>query len=439
MHSASNWIFNVDAFGHARDAEELHDIVLDRKGELQRLEERCNALEAENAMLQTDIQAGHSVKYHAKIGSSTQSSLPVAAASHLPQAQETGRLRKQCDALRTVLRQKENELGQEKQTTSQLKTAIKVAHNEYVKTLARSRQEVADLQKDHCKHEERVRMLQQHLDDALKRQDAESKSALSLRCLNKSLQDEVHRLRQLTMRERRCLPGESSALNSPFDDKVEAPPPDSPRESSGSADLISPRGSGADTNGRGPCSPHGPDGERPAMPALRLLQHSAHAKMDGEVAASHLNETSDASVLGALSARSQDSAGGAEYCRSTGESSRAMLAARIMQLEKKLEKESAARRADQLAVMEHISGAERDKQRMTGELAARSKMCSQLEAKLAEAQFRASCENAARTCSAMENEQTAHESGALQEQQQGGQRGQDLFSSLLGVFSLQVG
>ena len=116
-----------------------------------------------------------------------------------------------------------------------------------------------------------------------------------------------------------------------------------------------------------------------------------------------------------------------------------MLAARIMQLEKKLEKESAARRADQLAVMEHISGAERDKQRMTGELAARSKMCSQLEAKLAEAQFRASCENAARTCSAMENEQTAHESGALQEQQQGGQRGQDLFSSLLGVFSLQVG
>lgn len=391
-------------------------------------------------VLRTEIHNVHSVHDHDSARDSRHALSQATAASHLPQAQETGRWKKQCDSLRTVLRQKENELGQEKQTTSQLKTAIKVAHNEYVKTLAKCRQEVSDLQKDRCKHEERARVLQQHLEDALKRTDADSKSVTSLRCLNKTLNDELHRHRQMETRgicEPRCLLGEPAHTC--------APRSGSPLGSCASANLMSPRGSGADTNDKGPSSPHGPEGctdrDNAATHAARLLLRDGEAEQRSDVvAASHFAEASDACVPAAAILHPQDSARDAVYAGSNGNDAgaAAILAAQVQRLEKQLEHESAARRRDQLAVMEHISCAERDKHRMTLELAARSKMCSQLETRLAETRLLVSRTTTAHFHSAKGKELTAHGGDAWQEQMQEENTGQDLLSSLLGVFTFQV-
>jgi hypothetical protein len=393
---------------------------------MQMLEARCSALEDENAVLRTELEAARCATEQQNADDSSQPAPTVAPA--LPRPAHEVRLSRQCEALRTVLRQKESELGEERQITSQLKTAIKVAHSEYVKTLARCRQEVGYLQKERSKHEEGVRIRQQHLEDALKEKDADSRSANSLRALNKSLQGEVQRLQQFALRERECQ--RSSPCKASSQGEVEAGL-ESPR---GSADLISPRGSGADNYVKSPRSPHGPDREKPAIPALRLL-HLAQANQAGQAGAARVDDTGDEYVLGALSARLHDS-GGVECRGSSGDSSAEGMMAKILELDRKLKGECAARRADQLAMMDHIAGAEHEKQKMTAELAASAKRCCELEAQLAEARFRATCTSAKRFHSSLDKDQLEH--GGEHRQQEEENTGQDFFSSLLGVFSLQV-
>jgi len=144
----------------------------------------------------------------------------------------------------------------------------------------------------------------------------------------------------------------------------------------------SPRG--ADHAMKSPHSPRGPDCEKPAAPALSL-QHLAHAS-NADAAAYDAASNHQVLAVAALqhlmeSPRTTDSPRAAEM-------DEAGVRARVVELERKLKNESKARRADQLAMMDHIKSASMEKLKLGQQLVEQASKVDELQRQLLEVRFR---------------------------------------------------
>lgn len=385
----------------------MQGVVSDRKNELQELEVRCSALAAENAHLRCeldDLQASHHPLNGSREGSEhlsgTKPKTETKMASRTEE-QEIDRSKAQCEALRTVLRQREDEVGKERERTSQLRNAIKVVQAE----LARARQQLGNADRDRNKHEERSRVLQQHLDDAREQTDADSKSVSMLRAQSESLKSDLQRERnglawKRTLQERcRSATGADST-------------------------VISPRG--ADNAVRSPRSPRGPGCDKPSVPGLRL-QHLAHANNANSSSLALSNVAAIDNALSAVSDQVKDGRRSMDSPRCTDDAEH--LATKILDLERRLKKESDARRADQLTMMDHIKSDSMDKLKLSSELEEEGRKCCYLEGQLAEMRFLVLRKDAALRSARFQGSQE-------QELEDKPHHENNFFSSLFGVFAL---
>ncbi len=402
-------------------AEALQDLVTDRKEELKQLQERCRALESDNALLRIKLGADPQSPVAADTFAQKLPTLQLITVPAFSESRESGRIRGQCEALRRVLRQREDEVGKERERTAQLRTAIKAAQKEYLKNMTCLRFELKNLQCERHAQQERIQVQQQQIDDARQQVHAEKKSLSALRALTETLKSDVQRARAGWAQEpflqvRQCARVDEDST------------------------TMSPRG--ADDKMKSPRSPRGPGCEKMSVPALRL-GHLAHA-----------NNSSVTALKGDM-----DQAASAESPRSTSSTklppspqtpprhgrspSRdgdvARLAASLREMERKYKKECAARRADQLAMVEHIKSAGMEKLTISLELATKSNRCKGLELQLAEMRFRMQRSNAAglhrdhaKSLPSLEPDEQPGEEQDSEESQ----APPNFFSSLLGAFSI---
>jgi len=377
-------------------AEALQDLVVDRKDEFKELTARCGALEADNAMLREILGAGAGGPVAPEPPAQR---LPAPLSSSASsEGKELGRIRGQCEALRQVLRQREDEVGKERERTSQLRTAIKAAQKEYVKNMTRVRQELKTLENERHAQKERIQVQQQQLDDARQQVHADKKSLSTLRALAEALKMDLQRER-------------SGSAQEGFLEERHWTPADNDTSAS------SPRG--ADEKIKSPRSPRGPGREKMAIPSLRL-EHLAHAN-NANVSAFKV----DIGDVPAESPRSVSSQ------RSPRDGDVGSLATRLGEMERKYKKECAARRADQLAMMEHIKSASMERLSTSQELTKQSNRCKELERQLADMRCRMQRSDASGL-----HRDGAQSSAPEERHSDKSQAPTNFLSSLLGVFSV---
>jgi chromosome segregation ATPase len=242
----------------AVSAEEMQGCVSDRKSLLQQLEAQACALEAENKTLRGQV-----------------ANLPVGSSELMTNENHASvsRLRSQCDALRKVLRQREDEVSKERHRASELRTAIRAAQIEYARNMARSSQEVGHLQQNQSRREERIRLLQQHVEEARRQGETDSKTISILRSRVEALKID------------RQLAHKRSVLTDPRDAPHIPPKKELPSSSCSENELSrcticvqlsTQHCSASDTDDQlviSPLSPHGPGCEQLPTPAqvLNLL------------------------------------------------------------------------------------------------------------------------------------------------------------------------
>jgi hypothetical protein len=403
-------------------AEALQDLVTDRKEELKQLHERCWAMERDNTLLRIKLGADPQSPVAADTSAEKLATLQLISVPAFSESREFGRIRGQCEALRQVLRQREDEVGKERERNAQLRTAIKAAQKEYAKNMTRLQFQLKNLQQERHAQKERIQVQQQQIDDARQQVHAEKKSLSALRALTEALKIDLQRARagwaqELFLQVRQCAPVD------------EDPTARSPR--------------GADDKMKSPRSPRGPGCENMSVPALRL-EHLAHSN-NSSVTALRGDMDQAAPAESPRSIRSTRLPPSPQTPPRHGRSpSRdgdvASLAAKLGEMERKYKKECAARRADQLAMMEHIKSEGMEKLNISQELATKSHRCKGLELQLAEMRFRMQRSNAAGL-----HRDSAKSFPALEPEEQPGeeqdneksQAPPNFFSSLLGAFDIK--